>query len=226
MVQTIIEIFYDTNGGDIILAGDADETAYQEIKPYLTAIEHNMNDGITSTLYKVDDGAPQSALDDMVAASADHSDHGIQQGIERGLEIQPGTATPTEVDDLASRISSAGGPDLTTSQPSKEPTTHIFDDHPSDNVDGGSPSWSNSNSPGAGGGPVADNAAPSKTFDDVIKNDYPSIGEGNWRCIHPNHSSAEVNKVGSTCSLGHSDEMSENEYAQQHRSPFDPTDFL
>lgn len=227
MTHTIIEIFYDTDAnGDLILAGDADETAYQEIKPYLTAIEHNMNDGVASTLYRVGDDAPQSAIDDMVAADADHSDHGINRGIERGLEIQPGTTTDAEADDLNSRIQAAGGPDLTAVQPSKETASHIFDDHPSDNIGGGPPSWSNSKEPGAGGGPVADDAAPSKTFNDVLKNDYPSIGEGQWRCIHPDHSSPELNATGDQCSLGHSDDIAENDYAQQHRQPFDPTSFL
>lgn len=229
MAHTIIEIFYDTDAnGDLILAGDADETAYDQIQPYLTAIEHNMNNGVASTLYRVDDNAPQSAIDDMVATSAEHSDHGIARGIERGLEIQPGTAIPAEVDDLNSRIQAAGGPDLKSSQPSKEASTHIFDDHPSDNLGGGPPSWSQSgsDSPGAGGGPVTDNAAPGKSFDDVLKNDYPSIGQGKWRCIHPDHTSPEINDDGTECSLGHSDDIAENDYAQQHRNPFDPTDFL
>lgn len=227
MVQTIIEIFYDTDSnGDLILAGDANSTAYENIKPHLTAVEHNMNNGVASTLYRVADGASQTAIDDMVAASADHADHGIDGGVARGLEIQPGTATSTEVDNLNTSVQSKGGPDLSATQPSREPSTHIFDDHPSDNVGGGPPSWSNSQAPGAGGGPVTDNSAPSKDFASVMKNDYPSIGEGNWRCLHPDHTSPETNAVGSQCSLGHSDDITENDYAQPHRNPFDPTTFL
>lgn len=227
MVQTIIEIFYDTDSnGELILAGDPDGTAYENIKPYLTAIEHNMNSGVASTLYRVDDDAPQSAIDDMVATDAAHSDHGVDGGIARGLEIQPGTATTAEVDDLNSRVQNAGGPDLSTATPSNEPSTHIFDDHPGDAVSNAVPTWSNSTDPGAGGGPVVSDSAPTDDLATVIKNDYPSIGSGNWRCIHPDHTGAEINPVGSQCSLGHSDDIAENDYAQQHRSPFDPTGFL
>lgn len=241
MVQTIIEIRYDTDSnGNLILAGDPNEQAYEQIKPYLTAIEHNMNNGVASTLYRVDDDASQGAIDTMVGTDSSHADHGIQRGIERGMEIQPGTPTSQEVDDLNSKLSnvSASTPDLTTAEPRQYPATHIFNDLPSDRVGHGPPSWAgDKGGPGASGHGAPEWAGSpgkppwaggdgSSTFADIMKNDYPDIGAGNWVCTHPDHSSPEVNQVGSNCSLGHSDDTGENEYASPHREPFDPTDFL
>jgi hypothetical protein len=227
MVQTIIEIFYDTDAdGELILAGDGDKATYEELKQYISAVEHNMNNGVSSTLYQVSDDAPQSAIDEMTAAHDWHFNHGIKNGVIRGIEIQPGTPTDTEADDLAERILDAGGPDITIDQPSYEPSVHIYNDLPDDALDVAEPDWSQDGEPGAGGGPVLSDTDPDKPVIDVIKNDFPSIGEGNWRCVHPDHSSPEVNNRGDECSLGHSDERRENEYAQQHRNPFDPTTFL
>lgn len=53
-----------------------------------------------------------------------------------------------------------------------------------------------------------------------LKNDRPSIGQGNWRCTHTDHDSPEIATLGETCSLGHEDE---GDHVERHQNPFDPT---
>lgn len=224
MVQTLIEIFYDTDSnGELILAGDPNRTAYEAVKPHLSAVEHNMNNGISSTLYTVADSADPTDVQTLVETNSYHFDHGIDGGIERGLEIQPGTPTSQEVSDLNARVQEAGGPDLSVGQPSFEPAVHVFTDLPDDALDSTTPSWANSGAKGAGGGPVPSNEAPAKNFVDTMNTDFPSIGEGNWRCVHPDHSSPEIVPLGEESSLGFDED---GDYAQRHRAPFDPTGFL
>ncbi len=229
MTKTIIELFYDTDdNGELIQAGNPDVLdAYNRLENHIVAIEHNMNSGISSTLYRVDGDANQSDIDEVVNAYDWHKDWGIDRGIIRGIEIQPGTPTDTEADDLAQRILDAGGPDLTVEQPSYEPSVHIYNDLPDDALEREEPSWSKSIDQGAGGpGPVESDTDPNKSVIDVIKEDFPSIPDGKWRCLHPDHDAPEMVDTGSTCSLGHTDDRMENEYAQQKRRPFDPTTFL
>lgn len=230
MTQTIVELAYDTVNGDLQIAG-GDEHAYESVKDHLTAIEHNMNNGIASTLYRVDDAADASDVQAIVDSDTSHSDHGIEDGVKRGLEIQPGTPTSAEVDDLASRISnSAVGRDVLQDVPARTPASHVWNDLPDDTVGGGPPSWAGgpSGEPGADGPGAASgvNGPPTDTFEDVMKNDMPSIGDGKWLCTHPDHGSPEKNDIGTQCSEGHSDDIAENEYACPHRQPFDPTTFL
>jgi len=225
MVQTIIELAYDDSGDDLSIIGMSDAD-YEAIKEHLVAIQHNMNYGVASTLYRVDDAASQSDIDNAVTSHDWHFDHGVNAGIIRGIEIMPGTPTQTEADDLAQRVLDAGGPDLTVDQPSYEPAVHVYTDLPDDALERETPAWANSGEKGAGGGPVTSDTDPNKSVVDVLVNDFPSIGEGNWRCVHPDHSSPEIVPVGEQCSLGHSDEISENDYAQRHRNTFDPTGFL
>jgi len=227
MVQNIIELAYDTDSNDeLITAGDADQSLYEPVKPYLTAIEHNMNNGIASTLYRVDDGADSADVTALTDSHKWHFNWGVNGGIIRGIEIQPGTPTDSEADALVQDIIDAGGPDLTVDQPSYEPSVHIYNDLPEDGLDVSEPDWYVSDAQGAGGGPVPSDTDPDKPVVDVIKEDFPDIGEGNWRCVHPDHTSPEINETGTECSLGHSDDIADNEYAQPHRSPFDPTSFL
>lgn len=220
MVRTIIELAYDTNSDDeLITAGDPD---LSPLSDNMGAIQHNMNYGIASSLYLVDD-VDQTTIDTVVNSHSWHFDHGVDTGIIRGIEIMPGTPTAEEADALAQSILDAGGPDLTVDQPSYEPSVHVYTDLPSDALERETPSWANSGEKGAGGGPVASDTDPNKSVVDVLKNDFPSIGSGNWRCVHPDHTEPELVSVGSTCSLGHDEE---SEYAQQHRNTFDPTGWL
>ena len=225
MVQTIIELAYDTSGSDISMAG-MDESDYEAIKEHVSAIQHNMNNGIASTLFTVDDAASQSDVDNAVQSHEWHFDHGVNNGIIRGIEIMPGTPTQAEADDLAQRVLDAGGPDLTIDQPSYEPAVHIYTDLPDDALERETPAWANSGEKGAGGGPVTSDTNPDKSVVDVLVNDFPSIGEGNWRCVHPDHDSPEILADGERCSLGHSGDIAGNDYAQPHRNTFDPTGFL
>lgn len=229
MTHTILELAYKTDSnGDLQIAG-GDEQAYEAVKPYITAIEHNMNNGIASTLYRVEHDVDQSDVDAIVNSSSLNIEHGLEEGIKRGLEIQPGTPTSAEVDDLASRIQSAVGRDVMQDVPDRTPAAHVWCDLPDDNVGSGQPSWSGApDEPGADGPAAATdvNGPPTNSLKTVMKNDMPSIGEGNWVCTHPDHGSPEKSSVGSNCSLGHSDDVTENGYACPHRNPFDPTDFL
>lgn len=230
MTHTILELAYETDAnGDLQVAG-GNEQAYEAVKPHLVAIEHNMNNGIASTLYRVEDSVNQTDVDALVNSSSLNIERGIEDGVKRGLEIQPGTPTSAEVDDLASRIQSAVGRDVTQDVPNNTPAAHVWNDLPSNNVGGGPPPWAGGpdGEPGADGPAAASgvNGPPRNDFNTVMKNDMPSIGEGNWLCTHPDHSSPEKNDSGANCSLDHSDEVVDNEYACPHRSPFDPTGFL
>lgn len=227
MVQNIIELAYDTDSnGEIMIAGNPDDTLFDSVEQHLTAIQHNMNNGAASTLYRVDDNADATNVTTLTDSHEWHFNWGVNNGIIRGIEIQPGTPTDSMADQLVEDITNAGGPDLTVDQPSYEPSVHIYNDLPSDALDVSEPSWSSSTDQGAGGGPVTSNTDPSKSVVQVIKEDFPDIGSGNWRCVHPDHTSPEINPVTNQCSLEHSDELVQNEYAQQHRDTFDPTGFL
>lgn len=229
MTHTIIELAYETDAnGDLQIAG-GDEQAYSAVNPYLTAIEHNMNNGISSTLYRVEDAVDQSDVDALVNSHPDHVERGVEAGIKRGLEIQPGTPLESEVDQLATDIQSAVGRDVLTDAPDRTPASHVWNDLPDDASMGNSPSWDGSpEEPGADGPAAADGfrGPPTDTLKTVMKDDLPSIGEGYWLCTHPDHTGAEKNEQGTDCSLGHSDNIVENEYACPHRQPFDPTTFL
>lgn len=225
MVQTIIELTYDKSGEEISIIG-MDDADYEAIKNHISAIQHNMNNGVSSTLYRVDEDASQSDIDNAVNSHEWHFDHGLKNGIIRGIEIMPGTPTKEEVEDLAQRVLDAGGPDLTVDQPSYEPAVHVYTDLPDDALGRETPAWANSGEKGAGGGPVTSDTDPDKSVVDVLVEDFPSIGVGNWRCVHPDHDSPEIVPAEEQCSLGHSDEIRENDYAQRHRGTFDPTGFL
>lgn len=229
MVQNIIELAYDEDGnGELITAGDSDGSLIDAVSDHIVAIEHNMNNGVASTLYRVDEAASESDVTALTDSHKWHFNHGVDAGIIRGIEIQPGTPTDAEADQLATDIQDAGGPDITVDQPSYEPSVHIYNDLESDALDKSEPSWSNSTDQGAGGGPVTSDTNPDKAVVDVIKDDFPDIGNGNWRCVHPDHSSPEVQSVGTECSMGHDDGSPDSTatYTQSHRDPFDPTSFL
>jgi len=230
MTHTILELAYETDSdGELQIAG-GDEQAYEAVKPYITAIEHNMNNGIASTLYRVEDSVDQTDVDAIVNSSSLNIEHGLEEGVKRGLEIQPGTPLDTEVDDLASRIQNAVGRDVLQDVPDRTPAAHVWNDLPDDASVGNSPSWSGApDEPGADGPAAASgvNGPPTDDLKTLMKNDMPSIGEGYWLCTHPDHTDgAEKNERGTECSLGHSDDIAENEYACPHRQPFDPTGFL
>lgn len=240
MTQTIIELYYDTDSnGELILAGDPEYTSYEKIKPHLTAIEHNMNNGIDSTLYKVADDAPASVIEEVRDMAQDNADHGMHDGILRGLEIQPGTPSESDVDGMNAFLKDIPGIDLANEKPQTAPSSHVWHDLPDDNVGGGPPSWAGPpDNPGAGrrgrpdgsggngnGGGNNPNAGrgntPNKTWEQILKNDMPTIGSFQWMCTHPDHGQPEVNdNQEQTCSLGHSRNVAQNLYASQNRKPF------
>lgn len=230
MAHTILELAYETDANNDLQIAGGDEQAYEAVKPHLIAIEHNMNNGISSTLYRVEHGVDQTDVDALVGSSSLNIEHGLEEGIKRGIEIQPGTPLDTEVDNLASRIENAVGRDVLLDVPARTPAAHVWNDLPDDAVTGNSPSWSGApDEPGADGPAAASgvNGPPTNTLKDVLKNDMPSIGEGYWLDTHPDHTNgAEKNEIGTTSSLGNSDDPTENEYACPHRNPFDPTNFL
>lgn len=55
-----------------------------------------------------------------------------------------------------------------------------------------------------------------------LKNDRPSIGQGNWQCQHPDHDTSEVVSIGGACSLGHGED---DDTAEAHVNPFDATEW-
>jgi hypothetical protein len=229
MTHTIVELAYVTDSnGNLQIAG-GDEQAYEQVKPHIVAIEHNMNNGIASTLYRVDDSVDQSDVDILISSSSLNIEHGIEEGIKRGIEIQPGTPTDEEVDTLASDIKKAVGRDVTTDVPERTPSVHVWNDLPDDHIGEGGPKWSGApEEPGADGPAAASgvNGPPTDDLKTVMKNDLPSIGQGKWVCTHPDHTAAEQNSLGEECSLGHTDDVGDNEYAMPHRQTFDPTSFL
>lgn len=224
MVHTIIEIAYDTSGDDLSL--DADEQAYEQVKGDLVAIEHNMNNGIASTLFRVADGVDTDALTTLVDSSASARDWGLVEGTKRGLEIQPGTLTTTELDEYRTKIEEALGEDILAQKPAHSPMNHPYSDLPDDHIGYNAPDWAGpDDEPGAGGpGPTSDgNGPPDKPLYDIMDWDMPSIGEGKWVDLSPELSSPEVVDIGKTSSIGNDEE---GEYSSRHRRPFDPTDFL
>ncbi|MFB6207984.1 MAG: hypothetical protein ABEJ69_01400 [Candidatus Nanohaloarchaea archaeon] len=222
-MKTVVEIYYDNSGDSLGLKGDPNNEIYEKIKDHLTAIEHNMNNGIQSTLYRVDEEVDEEALRDMVDAAPEHTDHGVEEGARRGLEIQPGTPTEEEVDELRERVKQKAGVDLAGKTPSNTPMSHVWNDLPDDANDQGPRDIVEDGGPGAGGGNTRHGSGPDRDLVTMLKEDYPSIGEGKWRCTHPDHDSPELNERGEKCSLGHSHKIEENEYVQKHRQPFDIT---
>ena len=229
MTHTILELAYKTDADGNIQVVGGEQQEYEAVKPYLTAIEHNMNNGISSTLYQVEHGVDQANIDAIVNSNSLNIEHGLEEGVKRGLEIQPGTPLDSEVDALASRIKDALGRDVLQDVPDRTPASHVWCDLPDDNIGATQPGWSGAPQEPGADGPAAGSGAdgpPTSSLKTVMKNDLPSIGDGKWVCTHPDHSSAEKNDRGNECSLGHSDDVTDNEYACPHRQPFDPTGFL
>jgi hypothetical protein len=231
MVKTIIELTYESGDGvEVNIRGSEEGSNYEEAKQFLTAVEHNMNEGVASTLFRVDDEAPDDLVKKVVDSDSTHKDHGVEDGVRRGLEIQPGTPTDQEVENLRQRIKDKVGTDVLAKKPKHTPADHVYNDLPDDHVGDKAPSWAGPEGEQGAGGPESSvsgegNGPPDKQFDEIIKNDMPSIGEGKWVCTHPDHGSPEKNDIGAECSKGHQGEPSNN-YASIHRKPFDPSGFM
>lgn len=222
-MKTVIEIYYDDSGDDLNLKGDPNQEKYEKIKKHIRAIEHNMNNGIQSTLYRVDEEVDEEALRQMIETAPEHKDHGIEEGTRRGLEIQPGTPTEEEVEKLRKRVKEKTGVDISKKTCSNTPMCHVWNDLPEDSNEGGPREIIEDGGPGAGGGNTEHGNGPDRDLVTMMKRDYPSIGEGKWRCTHPEHDEPELNERKEDCSLGHSHRPEENGYVQPHRKPFDIT---
>jgi hypothetical protein len=231
MVKTIIELTYDAGKGtEINIRGSNGDSNYEEVKQHLAAVEHNMNAGVASTLFRVEDEASDDLINQLVSADSSHRNHGIVDGVRRGLEIQPGTPTDKEVEDLRQRIKDKLGSDVLAKKPEHTPADHVYNDLPDDHIGDKAPSWAGPEGEQGAGGPEASvsgegNGPPDKQIGKIMKNDMPSIGEGKWVCTHPDHDSPEKNDIGTECSEGHNSDPS-NEYASRHRKPFDPSSFM
>lgn len=224
MTHTLIEIAYNNTENELLL--DAHKPSYDKVKQHLRAVEHNMNKGAASTLYHVSDGINNEKLEELVKSSSNVVDWGLVEGVKRGLEIQPGTATTEEIDTYRKELQDALGEDVLAQEPAHSPMNHPYSDLPNDHIGYTAPSWAGpENEPGAGGvGPTTDgNGPPQKPLYDIMDYDMPSIGEGKWVDLHPNLSSPEVLNIGEESSIGNTEE---DEYSSKHRTPFDATEFL
>lgn len=224
MTHTLIEIAYNNTEDELLL--DAHKPTYDEIKQHLRAVQHNMNKGPASTLYHVSDDVDRDKLQELLNSSSNVKEWGLVEGVKRGLEIQPGTATTQEIDTYRKELQDKLGEDVLAQQPKHTPMNHPYSDLPDDHIGDSAPSWAGPETePGAGGlGQTTDgNGPPEKSFYEIMDHDMPSIGEGKWVDLHPDLSSPEVLDIGEESSIGNT---RKDKYSSANRRPFDVGGFL
>jgi len=119
MVKAYIELYGEETGSGRRPKGNPDISILTSDN--CTAILHNLKEGrVVSTIFKVD--IPSSEIDRIVGSYADHTRYNTDEDVQwRGLEIQPGTPTDAEVDDLQDRLQNQVGMDISRSDPPRRP---------------------------------------------------------------------------------------------------------